>query len=44
MDRNSNLSIIHAGGSVPYVAGEGADPFAYDMLYQGPALGIAFRF
>jgi hypothetical protein len=27
-----------------YETGEGADRFAYDMLYQGPAVGVAFRF
>ena len=27
-----------------YATGEGADRFEYDMLYQGPVVGVAFRF
>ena len=30
--------------STDYETGDGQDRFAYDMLYQGPALGVAFRF
>ncbi len=30
--------------STDYKTGEGTDEFAYDMVYQGPALGVAFRF
>jgi hypothetical protein len=30
--------------AVDYKTGEGADRFEYDVLYQGPAVGLAFRF
>jgi hypothetical protein len=29
---------------VDYETGEGADRFEYDVLYQGPVVGLAFRF
>ena len=30
--------------SADYKTGQGADRFEYDMLYQGPVVGVAFRF
>jgi hypothetical protein len=30
--------------SVDYKTGEGADRFEYDILYQGPVVGVVFRF
>jgi hypothetical protein len=30
--------------STDYKTGEGADRFEYDILYQGPVVGFAFRF
>lgn len=30
--------------STDYETGDGADRFEYDILYQGPVLGVAFRF
>ena len=30
--------------STDYETGEGSDRFTYDILYQGPLLGVAFRF
>jgi hypothetical protein len=30
--------------SVEYETGDGSDRFEYDILYQGPVLGVAFRF
>ncbi len=29
---------------VDYETGEGAEPFEYDMLYEGPVVGLTFRF
>lgn len=45
--RLSKHASIEAGWrflSTDYKTGEGADRFEYDILYQGPVVGFAFRF
>lgn len=44
MAKWASIEVGYRFMSTDYETGDGADEFAYDMLYQGPVLGVAFRF
>jgi hypothetical protein len=44
LSKHASLEAGYRFLDVDYESGDGASRFAYDMLYQGPVVGFAFRF